>query len=127
MIKNFTPATYENIIEYDLVFDDGHHNGFAFPCDENGKLLPSVPTEAVKNYHFCLDNPDRFVRFNKVVKTEHRARNNARGVCSCGNEVELFDMYYGACQCDKCGQWYNLFGQTLLPPEQWEDNPEENY
>lgn len=28
----------------------------------------------------------------------------------------------GACQCPKCGKWYNIFGQALLDPEFWEDD-----
>ena len=122
MIKNYTPHSYETIVEYDIVFDDGHHNGFAFPCDAEGKLLPGVPTEAVENYRRCLETPERFSRFNRIVKTERRVRNNARGTCICGNVVELFDMYLGACQCEKCGQWYNLLGQELVPPEQWAED-----
>jgi hypothetical protein len=27
----------------------------------------------------------------------------------------------GACQCENCGQWYNIFGQELIDPEYWED------
>lgn len=122
MIKNYVPASYETITEYDVVFDDGHHNGFCFPCDKNGKLLPTVPPEAIQNYKKCLETPERFVRSNRVIKTERRVRNNARGTCACGNIVELFDMYLGACQCEKCGQWYNLSGQMLVPPEQWEED-----
>jgi hypothetical protein len=25
-------------------------------------------------------------------------------------------------RCEKCGQWYNLFGQALVDPEYWEDD-----
>lgn len=121
MIKDFKPATYETITEYDLVFDDGRDNGFWFPCDKDGRLLTELSKEAIKNYNDCLKKPEKFERYNKIVKTERRVRNNATGTCHCGNKVELYDMYYGACQCDKCGQWYNLFGQMLVPPEQWEE------
>ncbi len=44
----------------------------------------------------------------------------AVGRCECGAEVELRNQYMGACECSGCGRWYNLFGQELLPPEQWE-------
>lgn len=127
MIKNYKPATYEIITEYNLVFDDGHYNGFNFPCDKDGNLLQGVPQVAIRNYHKCLETPDRFVRFNKVIKTERRVRNNAQGTCHCGNTVELYDMYYGSCQCEKCGQWYNLSGQMLVPPEMWEEDYENDY
>lgn len=122
MIKNYIPASYETITEYDLVFDDGHHNGFCFPCDKDGNLLSGVPKEAIQNYRKCLETPERFIRYNTVVKTERRVRNDARGTCHCGNTVELYNMYSGACQCEKCGQWYNLFGQMLVPPAEWEDD-----
>ena len=36
--------------------------------------------------------------------------------------VYLYDRYRAACQCPKCGRWYNLFGQELLPPEMWEED-----
>jgi hypothetical protein len=28
----------------------------------------------------------------------------------------------GANECPHCGQWYNVFGQELLPPDQWEED-----
>ena len=59
--------------------------------------------------------------FNKIIEYEHSIRDNAHGTCECGNEVELYDEYYGACQCEKCGKWYNLFGQELNPPTYWEE------
>ena len=82
---------------------------------------------ALENYKWCLENPDRFVRFDKVVKESWIVRNDAHGTCHCGNEVYLYDEYYGACQCDKCGQWYNLSGQELLPPEDWQENLDDDY
>lgn len=36
--------------------------------------------------------------------------------CSCGNTVSLDD---GDAECEKCGQWYNSFGQRLKDPSQW--------
>ena len=49
-------------------------------------------------------------------------REPAHGICRCGEEVTLIDEYMGSCQCENCGQWYNLFGQELLPPNQWEED-----
>ena len=121
MIRNYKPEHFETIIDYNLVFDDGHFNGFAFGCDAKGNILSDISEEAKKNYQECLNNPEKFVRFNKKVKHEYRVRSNAEGTCSCGNVVELYDMYYGACRCEKCGQWYNVFGQEIYPPSQWEE------
>lgn len=36
--------------------------------------------------------------------------------------------HLGACEWPTCGQWYNLFGQKLLPPDRWEEDfGEEEY
>lgn len=121
MLKNYTPAGHSTVVSYELAFDDGRNNGFGFPCDENGKLLEGLTPEAIANYNRCKEHPERFERFNKIVRHEHRVRDNAHGTCSCGEEIELWDQYMGACECPKCGQWYNLFGQELLPPENWEE------
>lgn len=127
MINNYTPAQRRTITEYNLVFDDGCHNGYAFPCDENGKVYDDISPAALENYKWCLENPDRFERFNKVIANSWTVRDHAHGTCHCGNEVYLYDEYYGACQCDNCGQWYNLSGQELLPPNDWEENFDEYY
>jgi hypothetical protein len=39
----------------------------------------------------------------------------------------LEDQYYAACQCPKCGQWYNIYGQHLRPPEEWIEDLEGDY
>lgn len=127
MLKNYTPAESRTVIDYELAFDDGHNNGFGFPCDREGNLLESEEQNPVayENYLTCLKHPGRFARFNQVVRHERRVKEPGHGTCFCGNEVELYDAYYGACQCEKCGRWYNLFGQELLPPDQWELDPTE--
>lgn len=117
MLKNYTPAEYRTVTEYELVFDDGRNDGFGFPCDKEGRLLQSVEEAAYENLAFCLAHPEKFERFNKVVEQRWRARENAHGTCSCGEEVELWNQYLGACECPNCGQWYNLFGQELTPPD----------
>lgn len=126
MLKNYTPAEYRTVVEFELAFDDGRGNGFGFPCDKDGKLLETEEQNpaAHANLRFCMEHPERFERFNRVVRYERRVRDNATGTCSCGNEVELYDACCGACQCEKCGRWYNLFGQELLPPDQWEEDAE---
>ena len=121
MLKNYTPITYYTITEYEIVFDDGRNNGFGFPCDEHGNLLDNLTDAAIDNYKWCLDHPEKFTRFNELIERKCRTYDNAHGTCDCGNEVELYNEYCGACQCEKCGQWYNLFGQKLLPPTMWEE------
>lgn len=121
MLKNYVPAEHKVVREYVLVFDDGHGNGYEFPCDSSGSLLPDVPDEARENCKRCLEHPEQFVRFDEVVEYKRKIRENAHGTCICGEEVELYDAYLGACQCPRCGRWYNLFGQELIPPEYWEE------
>jgi hypothetical protein len=45
----------------------------------------------------------------------------------CGKEFKLQDHYCGACECPNCGEWYNLCGQHLNPPEQWEEPIDYDY
>ena len=37
----------------------------------------------------------------------------------CGEEFYLQDEYLGACECPRCGQWFNLFGQEVTNPSSW--------
>lgn len=126
MIDNFVPCHMEDIAIHRLVFDDGMNNGFSFPCNEHGSLLPGVADCARENYEFCMANQNSFVRSNEVVSFNQRVVVAATGTCHCGNNMELHDEYYGACRCGKCGQWYNMFGQELLPPDEWEEEWEED-
>lgn len=129
MIKNYVSAEHKTAVSYDLSFLYGEdHGGFCFPCDAAGNVLPFKNDDIRKNYEYCMAHPEEFETFAKVTKYVNRYTEPAHGTCSCGNEVELYDQYYGACQCWKCGRWYNLFGQSLFPPEQWEMDPaEEEY
>ena len=121
MLNNYVPKKYYTVMRYEVVFDDGCNNGFGFPCDEHGNLLEGLTEAAINNYQWCLAHPKKFTRFNKLIGYECRTYDNAHGTCDCGNKVELFNEYMGACQCEKCGQWYNLFGQKLLPPTMWNE------
>lgn len=122
MIHNFVPCHMDEEIVHRLVFDDGCNSGFWFPCDEHGNLLPGMHENARENYEFCMANQNSFVRANEVISFKQRVRVPATGICYCGNNMELRNEYYGACQCGECGQWYNLFGQELLPPGEWEED-----
>ena len=121
MIENFHPSEWKTQTWYELCFDDGRNNGLGFPCDEHGTPLIEGNEAAQKNYQWALEHPERFARFNKVVKHKQDYKENAWGICECGETVELFNEYMGACECPQCGKWYNLFGQELNPPETWPD------
>lgn len=124
MLKNYTPSEWKTETYYERVFDDGRGNGLCFsPCDENGNLLPwqdeAVNEARRKNLESALAHPEKYVRFNKVIKQTHEYKEPAYGLCECGEEFPMFNEYMGACECPGCGKWYNLFGQELLPPDQW--------
>jgi hypothetical protein len=123
MIKDFQRGEYVTNISYELAFDDGHNNGFGFPCDKDGNFIITENTNpaAIENYHWCLEHPEKFVRWNKVVEWKHSYRENNSGVCNCGNRIELYNEYLGACECPNCGQWWNTSGQMLNPVETWSD------
>lgn len=120
MIKNFRPSEWKTRTWFELCFDDGHNNGLGFPCEEDGTPLIDNPA-AQRNYEWALLHPEKFVRFNKVVRHTQEYRENPRGTCHCGEEIELWNEYLGACECPNCGRWYNLFGQELNRPETWAD------
>lgn len=125
MIKDFTPGEWKTDIFYELVWDDGHGNGFGFPCSADGEVEPLDNKDAQANLEYCRSHPEKFARAGFVEKYKNTYREPNRGTCSCGERIELWNEYYGACSCPKCGKWYNLFGQELLPPEDWEEDPSE--
>ena len=119
MIKNLVLGEWKKEVSRELVFDDGEGNGYAFPCEKDG--TPILNKCSQKSYDFCIAHPKNFVRFNELVENVRHYKENSKGTCKCGETVKLIDKYMGACQCPKCGRWYNVFGQELLPPEMWED------
>lgn len=128
MLMYYVPAEHKTDVSYDLTFwydEDGETGGCCFPCDAAGNVFPFKYDEMKKNYEHCMAHPEQFKVFAEVQKFVNHYTEPAHGTCICGTEVELYDQYYAACQCPNCGRWYNLFGQELLPPEQWETDPSE--
>ena len=121
-MKDFIDSIIEERVVYELIFDDGANNGFGFPCDAGGHVDNNMHESAKENLTYCLSHPDEFSRYNEVVRLVRRTRIPARGRCVCGQEMELYDQYRGACQCPNCKRWYNLFGQELIDPAYWEDS-----
>lgn len=117
--------------EYYLVFIYAHDedSGFVFPCDFKGEVnLEELCPEGQENYRWCLEHPEEFSKDSPCIEvTRHTCVEPAVGKCVCGSEVVLEDQYYAACQCPKCGQWYNIYGQHLRPPEEWIEDLEEDY
>ena len=99
---------------------DFKNGGYSFVCDESGKFLLNQNTkEAYQNYLYCLENK---ALFPKVLVQETKRTMFAPAIiqCECKETFELVNMHWGACQCPKCGRWYNLFGQELKSPDLWE-------
>lgn len=123
MIKDFVRRRTIETTDYILCFyykDWGC--GFGFPCNKNGIVdVDKLEPAGRKNYEWCISNPQEFEYFAVVDKNIRRYHENASGVCSCGNRIELWDQYMGACECPHCGKWYNLFGQELNHPDTWKD------
>lgn len=122
MIKNYIPSRREIHREYQIEYLRKDTSGFGFPCDSTGMLLPFENPYIEKNYEWCKEHEDEF-----EVKGEFRVFKwnytvPAEGDCICGEHIQLWDQYHGACDCPKCGRWYNLFGQSLINPEYWEED-----
>lgn len=89
-------------------------DGKVVPTDADGKPCSDASCEWWKNYlSACADDN----LYSKVDTYENSYTEPAVGLCDCGNHVELTDQFYGSCECSKCGQWYNLFGQKCLSPD----------
>lgn len=123
-MKNYRNGEECEEVWFELVFDDGHGNGYGFPCDEDGNV-GELNEAAYENYMWCLikarEDAEYFARSGEVIRRRHRWREPNSGECECGNRIELFNQYLGACECPYCGRWWNLFGQELNPPTTWSD------
>ena len=124
MLKIIKERTPETIKEYYISFwyKDDPEAGFCFPATSSGEPdFSCMSPEAKANYEACLTD-------ERLTESEFEVRewtyvNPAVGKCSCGREVALDADYMGAVQCE-CGQWYNLFGQSLKDPKYWEEDEE---
>ena len=123
MLNNIIHPERRLEVTYGLRFFVDANGGCEFPCDSNGNVKRSRMTKAaIENYERCIAHPEDFpYAFNEVHEYRRWVKDEPYGTCHCGERVYLFNEYMGACQCGKCGQWYNLFGQELLPPEEWGD------
>lgn len=119
MLKNIIRGERVTRIDYSLDFDLDNNGGFTFPCDENGNV-GELTQAAVKNLEWCRSHPEKFTEFGVIRSRRYSWREPDRGTCACGRTVYLENQYMGACECE-CGRWYNLFGQELLPPDQWQE------
>lgn len=123
MLQNLVPSERVHENRYTIEFIAENTAGFSFPCDANGNLDKDNMTKAaIDNYNMCINsNPEDWEIFNELHVERWSYIEPAHGTCDCGEDVVLIDEYYGACQCPKCGKWYNLFGQELRDPDEWEE------
>ena len=134
MIKILKGREAKESKDFSLLFERKSEEGevagcdFAFPCDFSGDVYLWHADRALRdNYQFCLNNPHLFHSPYVQVNTHHWTE-PAIGECICGTHIILSGEYYGATQCPTCGRWYNIYGQSLKPPKQWENDPaEEEY
>lgn len=121
MLKNIIPRHPVEIEERSIDFTNEAGGGMRFDCDEDG--TPKFQGEAARfNYEYAIAHPDLYhAEYNVVKRWKRTIIEPAHGTCPCGETVYLTDEYIGACQCPRCGRWYNLYGQELIPPEYWED------
>ena len=124
MAKIIKERTREVSIEYYREFlHKTNGQEYSFPCDEKGEVS-NLPEVAKPNYNNCVAKSvgeDAEFLDKGIVKYEKPYTEPAIIRCDCGEEFYLENQYLGACECPKCSQWYNLFGQRLKPPHLWED------
>lgn len=55
MIADYKPSEWQESVSHSLVFDDGHGNGFWFPCSPKGE--PILTDSNRPNYEYAVANP----------------------------------------------------------------------
>ena len=112
---------------YMLAFEDARFPGcgYSFPCDKDGHILWGVCTDTDatrKSLAFCKAHPDRWTSDSRDGRVETIVEQYRYGLCPyCGHKVYVYrPNYMGVFACE-CGRWYNVFGQEVLPPDEWEE------
>lgn len=124
MAKIIEPAHRVRIERKVRLFEflEDRNCGFQFDVVDGS---PVFPTEAAKrNFEHCLSHPEEY-EDKGIVTLEISGWQDAKAICECGKTILLYNAYHGACQCEHCGRWHNLFGQELLPPEYWDMSGDE--
>ncbi len=127
IIKERTRTTEtEFYINFDCKVDKSW--GFVFPANyDESPAFDKMSDEAKQNYFECEANQDKFEKW--FEKRDIVIVEPAIGECTCGKPVSLDEdfAYMGAVKCEHCGRWYNIFGQSLVDPEYWEDDGDDYY
>lgn len=120
MITIIKPRSTKEIVEHSIEFTNDEGAGFRFDADERGNVILENDCQR-ESYEQAIANPEEYKQYNEHTVRRFIITEPAVGRCRCGEKVTLESRYYGACQCGRCGQWYNVFGQELVPPECWEE------
>lgn len=113
-----TPYIREEYYTMNFWFDSS--SCYSFQCSEKGIVLESKNTpEALKNYSWCLKNMNKFIHHG-VEKHTLICGGQRIGYCKCGCEFDVYNQYLGTCECPNCRQWYNLIGEEVLAPYQYD-------
>ena len=107
----------ERRVEFDPV-NPKEKSMLSFKADKNWNPIFTC-NEAIKNYEKALQDLSYKAPICRVIEYAHTEP--AKGRCKCGNVISMVNQYQGAFECDKCHQWYNLFGQELKNPDEWDD------
>lgn len=124
MAEIIRPRERKVVVDYSMFFQrkgDYRGNGYSFPCDEYGnvKFDPEYEDIQKKSWNHAMESDDYEAPFVEARTWSYTE--NALAKCECGEEIELFNEYLGACECPYCGRWHNLNGQLLNPVETWSD------
>lgn len=127
MAKQIKPREFIREYSYELNFYDmeTHEIRYGFPMT-NEKVIPlrneyrgsgeqCKPEECIwwQNYLDCKADDSLSP---SVEKVDWSYTEPAHYECECGKEITI---NYDAEECEYCGKMHNLFGQELLPREQW--------
>lgn len=111
------------IEDYQLAFQfkNDPHGSRWFDCDKEGNpLLEKISATGRKELEKCLSG-EYEVYHQGVIDCSHNYLEPAVGQCYCGKSVTL---HTDTNECS-CGLLYNMFGQDLVPRDQWEEPWEE--
>ena len=127
MLANIVKGKRVIVTEWRRQFDwEGETNwGFAFPCTEEGVLLPDTTPLCYENYEACLrgEVDGRKIVDRGVTKFEHSYWQPGHGICVCEATVVLDGDTRGeGIDCPGCNRIYNSVGQQLAPRSQWEES-----
>lgn len=96
---------------------DTENSGFAFPCDESGKVADDRENRVAE-----LRN-DPGYDAPVINRREHSWSEPGAIECTCGQEVQLAH-FTNTCSCNRD---YNMSGQLLAPREQWGEETGEHW